>query len=100
MLWLKDDYDVKPAVLSLGPAERKGCEPSSVPAPTGARTLEHPYLDRLPEKKEAHFSEIVVFSVGRGDAIGYARDFLDRGRGCGASKMYFHYCTRTAFGKG
>jgi hypothetical protein len=80
MLWLKDENDVKPAILSLVPAKRKGCEPSSVPTPDGVGTLEHPYLDRLPEKKEAHFSGIVDFSVGRGDAIGYARDFLDRGR--------------------
>jgi hypothetical protein len=54
----------------------------------------------LPEKKEAHFSRIVDFSVGRGDSIDNARDFLDRSRGGGASKMYFHYCTRTVFGKG
>jgi hypothetical protein len=54
----------------------------------------------LPEKKEAQFLPIAEFSVRRGDAIGKARDFLDRGGTCRTSKMYFNYCTDWAIGKG
>ena len=62
--------------------------------------LEQPYLDRLPEKKEAHFYPIVNISVGKDDPNGKALGFLDRGGKRRTPKMYLYYCTDFTIGKG